>query len=102
MGDYEEKVGPVIDDAVAWAGQSTRWWLDTCARCVRDAAAGDTTSDTLARELSRMMSAGARDMARLASTWTMLGQAILTVDVAPPGGDGGGDDGGDGDGGENA
>ncbi len=94
MPDYQEATAQTIDDAVAWAGESTRNWFDTYVRMVDAAASGEVTADSATRDVSTLVAVGARDAARAASTWIALGNALLNLDIpAGSGGAPGGDDG---------
>lgn len=91
MSDFENAVAGTVDDAVTWAGESTRLWLDTYVRLVDAAATRSVTADACARDLSALVAAGARDMARASATWVALGTAMLQLDITdpnPPSGEG--------------
>lgn len=96
MPDYQDATEDTVDKAVAWAGGSSRFWFDTYVRMVDAAAAGKVTADTATRDVSALVAVGARDMARAASTWVALGNALvnLKMPAGPGGAPGGGDAGG--------
>ena len=59
------------------------------------AASGEVTADSATRDVSALVAVGARDVARAATTWIALGNALLNLNIpAGPGGAPGGDDGG--------
>ena len=96
MPDYQDATAETIDHAVAWAAESTRNWFDIYVRMVDAAASGTVTADSATLDVSTLVAAGARDVARAASTWTALGNALLNLNI--PSGPGGAPGGGDGDG----
>jgi hypothetical protein len=107
MTDFEQTVAGTIDDAVAWAGESTRQWLGSYARLVGHTAEGTATPDLVATELATLAAAGARDLARVSATWVAFGTAIAGIElpdpvVPPGGGNPGGTGGNPGGGGGNA
>jgi hypothetical protein len=82
MPSYTEAVKPVVEDAVKWASESTRGWLECYGRLVDGASTGDITSESAVRDLSALTAAYARDLARVWTTGMKLGAALLDVDPA--------------------
>jgi hypothetical protein len=100
MSEFTEGVAPVVEDAVRWAGESARFWLDSYVRLVDAAASGTASADTAVRDMSAYTAAYARDMARMSATWIALGTALLNIDLTEDGGnDNGNGNNGNGDGG---
>lgn len=85
MGAYEDRTRETIDRAVTWAGESARFWLESCVRLVDRAGTGATTAESSMQDASALFATGARDMARIWATWIAMGQALIDVPVGQPG-----------------